>query len=174
MILIIGGSFQGKKAYTAQICKDERILADFQDRIRAVLEAGEDPEAFTRQILVTPPAVITLDEVGCGIVSGSGSRGLPDAVRHCSPDQIKEKRNVKQHEINTALDGICGSSLYWLSDRLYRGRSAGTLAPGLRDRQPDLPYGNEASKEYGRYPAESASGRGGACLLYTSDAADDS
>ena len=66
MILVIGGSYQGKKAYAAQICKDGRILADFQDRIRAVLEAGEDPEAFTRQILVTPPAVITLDEVGCG------------------------------------------------------------------------------------------------------------
>lgn len=30
MILIIGGSFQGKKAYAAQICKDGRILADFQ------------------------------------------------------------------------------------------------------------------------------------------------
>ena len=68
MILIIGGSFQGKKAYAAQICKDGRILADFQDRIRAVLEAGEDPEAFTRQLLTDPPAVITLDEVGCGIV----------------------------------------------------------------------------------------------------------
>ncbi|MEI3167666.1 MAG: hypothetical protein V8S58_06715 [Lachnospiraceae bacterium] len=56
MILIIGGSFQGKKAYAAQICKDGgTVLADFQDRIRAVLEAGEDPEAFTRQILVTRP-----------------------------------------------------------------------------------------------------------------------
>ena len=56
MILIIGGSFQGKKAYAAQVCKDGRILADFQDRIRAVLEAGEDPEAFTRQLLTDPPA----------------------------------------------------------------------------------------------------------------------
>ena len=41
MILVIGGSFQGKKAYAAQICKDGRILADFQDRIRAVLEETE-------------------------------------------------------------------------------------------------------------------------------------
>ena len=55
MILIIGGSFQGKKAYAAQICGGGTVLADFQDRIRAVLEAGENPEAFTRQILVTHP-----------------------------------------------------------------------------------------------------------------------
>lgn len=83
MILIIGGSFQGKKAYAAQICKDGRILADFQDRIRAVLEAGEDPEAFTRQILVTPPAVITLDEVGCGIVPlEQTERDYREAVGH--------------------------------------------------------------------------------------------
>ena len=80
MILVIGGSFQGKKAYAAQICKDGRILADFQDRIRAVLEAGEDPEAFT---LVTPPAVITLDEVGCGIVPlEKTERDYREAVGH--------------------------------------------------------------------------------------------
>ena len=30
MILIIGGSFQGKKAYAAQICKDGTVLADFR------------------------------------------------------------------------------------------------------------------------------------------------
>ena len=94
MILIIGGSFQGKKAYAAQICVGGTVLADFQDRIRAVLEAGEDPEAFTRQILVTPPAVITLDEVGCGIVplektpSGSSrNRQRFPARCCCSPPQ---------------------------------------------------------------------------------------
>ena len=84
MILIIGGSFQGKKAYAAQICGGGTVLADFQDRIRAVLEAGEDPEAFTRQILVTPPAVITLDEVGCGIVplEKQTERDYREAVGH--------------------------------------------------------------------------------------------
>ena len=67
----------------AQICKDGRILADFQDRIRAVLEAGEDPEAFTRQLLKDPPAVITLDEVGCGIVPLEKSeRNYREAVGH--------------------------------------------------------------------------------------------
>ena len=49
MILIIGGSFQGKKAYAAQICKDGRILADFQDRIRAALEEGRLADANARR-----------------------------------------------------------------------------------------------------------------------------
>ena len=79
MILVIGGSFQGKKAYAAQICGGGTVLADFQDRIRAALEAG----AFTRQILVNPPAVITLDEVGCGIVPMEKSeRDYREAVGH--------------------------------------------------------------------------------------------
>ena len=83
MILIIGGSFQGKKAYASQLCGGGTVLADFQERIRAVLEAGENPEAFTRQILVTPPAVITLDEVGCGIVPlEKTERDYREAVGH--------------------------------------------------------------------------------------------
>ncbi len=83
MILVIGGSFQGKKAYAAQICGKKTVLADFQERIRAVVEAGEDPEAFTRQILADPPAVITLDEVGCGIVPMEKTeRDYREAVGH--------------------------------------------------------------------------------------------
>lgn len=83
MILIIGGSFQGKKAYAAQICGGKMVLADFQDRIRAVLEAGENPEMFTRQVLADPPAVITLDEVGCGIVPlEKAERDYREAVGH--------------------------------------------------------------------------------------------
>ncbi len=83
MILVIGGSFQGKKAYAAQICGGKTVLADFQDRIREMLEAGEEPEVFTRQILADPPAVITLDEVGCGIVPmEKAERDYREAVGH--------------------------------------------------------------------------------------------
>lgn len=83
MILVIGGSFQGKKAYAAQICGGGTVLFDFQDRVRAVLEAGEDIERFTRQILANPPAVITLDEVGCGIVPmEKAERDYREAVGH--------------------------------------------------------------------------------------------
>ncbi len=83
MILVIGGSFQGKKAYAAKICGEKTVLADFQERIRAVVKAGEDPEAFTRQILEDPPEVITLDEVGCGIVPmEKAERDYREAVGH--------------------------------------------------------------------------------------------
>lgn len=83
MILVIGGSFQGKKAYAAQICGGKTVLADFQDRIWEMLEAGEEPEVFTRQILADPPAVITLDEVGCGIVPmEKAERDYREAVGH--------------------------------------------------------------------------------------------
>ena len=56
------------------------VLNTYQAQLR---EAGEDPEAFTRQILVNPPAVITLDEVGCGIVPMEKSeRDYREAVGH--------------------------------------------------------------------------------------------
>ena len=91
MILIIGGSFQGKKAFAEQICKEKKehhsqnaggkiadalektgpriqVLPDFHLQVRKALAAGEDPDSMTRKLLENPPEVITLDEVGCGIV----------------------------------------------------------------------------------------------------------
>lgn len=83
MILIIGGGFQGKKAFAGQIGGNGTILADFQDRIREALMAGEDPEAVTKTILADPPDIITLDEVGCGIVPLEKSeRDYREAVGH--------------------------------------------------------------------------------------------
>lgn len=102
MILIIGGSFQGKKAYAAKICDGGAILADFQNRIRAVLEAGEDPEAFTRQILADLPAVITLDEVGCGIVPlEKREREYREAVGHAG--QILAAAATKVYRVQCGL-----------------------------------------------------------------------
>lgn len=69
MILVIGGSFQGKKAYAAKICAGGPVFTDLQNEIRNLMKEGKDPESLIRQILADPPAVITLDEVGCGIVS---------------------------------------------------------------------------------------------------------
>ena len=91
MILVIGGSFQGKKAFAEQLCREKKerynqndggkiadtpekpgpqiqVLPDFHLRVKEALEAGEDPDTMTRQLLEDPPQVITLDEVGCGIV----------------------------------------------------------------------------------------------------------
>ena len=85
MILIIGGRFQGKKAFAEQICKEKKehhsqnaggkiadalektgpriqVLPDFHLQVRKALAAGEDPDSMTRKLLENPP------EVGCGIV----------------------------------------------------------------------------------------------------------
>ena len=83
MILVIGGSFQGKKAFAKQLGGNGTILADFQDRIREALKDGEDPETVTKTILADPPEIITLDEVGCGIVPLEKSeRDYREAVGH--------------------------------------------------------------------------------------------
>ena len=71
-----------KKLSQEDIRKEVIALQDMGHK-RLALEAGEDPEAFTRQILVNPPAVITLDEVGCGIVPMEKSeRDYREAVGH--------------------------------------------------------------------------------------------
>ena len=67
MILVIGGAFRERKHMQHRSVRRGTVLADFRDRIRAVLDRRRSG-SVTRQILVNPPAVITLDEVGCGIV----------------------------------------------------------------------------------------------------------
>ncbi|MCI8661327.1 MAG: hypothetical protein HFG54_13975 [Lachnospiraceae bacterium] len=90
MILIIGGACQGKTALARELsgmgeeqfacCQADgvtdgvtaalgkRFLTGFHGWIRQILEAGEDPEEFVRQILREDPELVTMDEVGCGIV----------------------------------------------------------------------------------------------------------
>ena len=71
-----------KKLSQEEIRREVVALQDMGHK-RLALEAGEDPEAFTRQILVNPPAVITLDEVGCCIVPMEKSeRDYREAVGH--------------------------------------------------------------------------------------------
>ncbi len=90
LVFIIGGSNQGKRccarsllgldeaAYQAGLadgCTDapelaygKPYLAAYHQMVRKVLQRGGDPEAFTREVLKAPPEVISMDEVGCGIV----------------------------------------------------------------------------------------------------------
>ena len=70
MILITGGAAQGKKEYARRTFGDGRkIIFAYQDTVRELLRAGEDPQAYTEELLRTQPdIVIIMDEVGCGIV----------------------------------------------------------------------------------------------------------
>lgn len=90
MILIIGGTCQGKKKFAQELsgmdeqafssnmahgaddCPEDawkkRFLIGFHQWIRRTLEEGKDPEEFVRQVLTAGPEIVTMDEVGCGIV----------------------------------------------------------------------------------------------------------
>lgn len=90
MVLIIGGVCQGKRRFarelsgmdeeafladTADGSKDhpeealkKRFLTGFHEWIRRLMEEGEDPGEFVRQVLKAEPELVTMDEVGCGVV----------------------------------------------------------------------------------------------------------
>lgn len=89
MILIIGGAHQGKTAYARAHYDSERIVLNYQDSIYQFLQDGRDPLICTMEMIhEKPDAVITLREVGCGII----------------PIREDEKRWVEKV-------GICGSLL---------------------------------------------------------------
>lgn len=43
-------------------------LVNFHGFLRQVMEAGLDPDAFTDEVISSGTQIITMDEVGCGIV----------------------------------------------------------------------------------------------------------
>ena len=91
MILIIGGSFQGKEEFAKKligqqkggeenweqlVCRGDEpwqkalekpCLVNFHGFIRQLKET-EEAEKFLSQVLKSEPLLITMDEVGCGIV----------------------------------------------------------------------------------------------------------
>lgn len=97
MIFIIGGSFQGKEEFAKKladscpqrkeadnweqlVCRGDepwqkalgkQVLINFHGFVRQLQESEEaerETEAFLRQILEAEPWLITMDEVGCGVV----------------------------------------------------------------------------------------------------------
>lgn len=90
MILIVGGAFQGKEAFARQLsglepqefetrnadgrtdvpdmAVQKAILLNVHLWIRQVMENGGDPELFIRKVIASRPWIVTMDEVGSGIV----------------------------------------------------------------------------------------------------------
>lgn len=90
MILIVGGAFQGKRdlawkfsGVEKEVFEENRgdgerdvpdtafqkkFLTGFHGWIRQVLERGESPKAFVDQVLAAGPEIVTMDEIGCGVV----------------------------------------------------------------------------------------------------------
>lgn len=90
MILVVGGACQGKRqvcrrllgieeAYyrerladgrtdVAETALEKPYVAAFHLFLRQVLERGECAEDYTKQLLDAEPEIVSMDEVGCGIV----------------------------------------------------------------------------------------------------------
>lgn len=90
MILVIGGAFQGKRQVCCRLLhmdesefqdrladgqRDEPeqalekpYVAAFHEFLKKAVSLGMDPEAYTMDVLAMQPKIISIDEVGCGIV----------------------------------------------------------------------------------------------------------
>lgn len=92
MILIVGGRGQGQTEYAKQCLNslneskadgfrivdgeidDSKsaigadLVLNLHAFVRSVMKAEEDPRTFTRKLLESAPEIVTIDEVGCGIV----------------------------------------------------------------------------------------------------------
>lgn len=117
MILVIGGAFQGKRNICCQLLDLEEAaflcgladgraddpeqalrrpyLAAYQEFVRQVLDQGMDPEEYTRMVLKAQPEIISMDEVGCGIVPIDRSdRDYREAAGRCGQLLAAEAEEV--------------------------------------------------------------------------------
>lgn len=76
MILIIGGAYQGKAEFAKKLAASQiqegnpepKVVVNFHLLIKNLMEKGGDPDQYTEEFLAKNPQIVTLDEVGCGIV----------------------------------------------------------------------------------------------------------
>lgn len=105
MVLYIGGAYQGKRALASEYLIEHglsSIVTDFHLRIRDAVMAEEDPEELTRQLLQDDPDVVTMDEVGYGIVPmEKKEREYREAVGHAG-----QKIAARADEVYRVVSGI--------------------------------------------------------------------
>lgn len=117
MILVIGGACQGKRQVCRQMAGIEEDLyrqrladgktdvpeeallkpyvAAYHLFLRRVLERGENPEDYTRAMLAAAPEIISMDEVGCGVVPVERKeREYREAVGRCGQILAAEAEQV--------------------------------------------------------------------------------
>lgn len=117
MILVIGGSCQGKRQICRQLAGIEENLyrerladgktdtpetalqrpyaAAYHLFLRQVLERGENPEDYTKKVIAASPEIISMDEVGCGIVPvDRKEREYREAAGRCGQLLAAEAKEV--------------------------------------------------------------------------------
>lgn len=67
MVLIVGGTNQGKTEYAKTFGKE--MVEDYHKTIRALIRENKSPGEYTKQLLTEKTdCVITIDEVGSGLI----------------------------------------------------------------------------------------------------------
>ena len=96
MILIIGGSHQGKSAFARQLAKEgDNLVLHYHNTLRRAFQEGKDTDEETRKLLREKPDIVTMDEVGCGIVPlEQADRDFRDAAGHAGQLLAKEAEAV--------------------------------------------------------------------------------
>lgn len=117
MVLITGGAYAGKTAYTmahfgnavtdgAACTLDEakcaKILNHYQILIRRMIQSGTDADAFTRVLCAeNPECVVIIQEIGCGIIPlEKGERIWRETVGRCGC--------ILAENADTVIRVICG------------------------------------------------------------------
>ncbi|MCD8354883.1 MAG: bifunctional adenosylcobinamide kinase/adenosylcobinamide-phosphate guanylyltransferase [Clostridiales bacterium] len=112
MRLIIGGAGQGKLSYALRTYKltptdvaenfsaahTGRIFDRFHAAVRAALDAGENPQQLTEELLEANPDIIILcDEVGCGVIPVQPEeRAWREAVGRLCCDLAEQAKTVER------------------------------------------------------------------------------
>ena len=67
-VLIIGGSFQGKREIAEKLYPDEPKIYNLHEKVREMLQREQDPLELSATLR---GHVITCDEIGCGVKTGA-------------------------------------------------------------------------------------------------------
>ena len=96
MILIIGGSFQGKEAFAKRLAgKGDTLVLNYHNTLRQAFLEGRDIDAEIQEFLKKKPELVTMDEIGCGIIPMERiEREFREAAGHAGQLLAKEADQV--------------------------------------------------------------------------------
>lgn len=86
MVLIIGGAYQGKRAYAeAMGYEGDAIVGGVEEMVRAMLRDGKDPQAALEPLCDTwRDKAVLLTDISCGVVPlDAADRAWREAVGRC-------------------------------------------------------------------------------------------
>lgn len=96
MIMITGGSFQGKTEFARRQFPDRKLIVHFEQKIRDCIRQSRDPQKYTEIFIrENPDVVVLMDEIGNGIVpSDEEERAWREAAGRAGCLLAKESEEV--------------------------------------------------------------------------------